>query len=415
MSKSKQISFNLTTAGIERAIADPDITAVKDKKTPLLLRLNKTCNTWFFEKSRKSKMERHCLGDYKNLPLPFMRSKLPDLMLKFAKGEKLVISQFATVAALLDWFIAREKANTITSDKFTNSVSSIVKAQLSPRLGHHDVLQLNKTQIDTDLIQAMLAEDYAASTIKQVFSKLKRAYDQAFNVDLIESNPLQSMRFKNFITSKIKAKPGALTPGKLSHVIGQLKTSVSPVYLYVLFVLGYGTRKTETALMRWDWIELNSNEPCIVIPESVTKTDDPLTLPLTDFMLEAIAEHQSYQRKKGYQGPYMFPSDNKKGPISEYKAHDWIKSVSEHQWTAHDLRKLCCDSWLEDGVDYLVIQRLLNHALDKVDQAYIHTHVESGKRKAITAWHTKLKKFISENHSLTIQTQPDLSKWRKSA
>jgi hypothetical protein len=43
--------------------------------------------------------------------------------------------------------------------------------------------------------------------------------------------------------------------------------------------------------------------------------------------------------------------------------------------------------WADLGVDYMVAETLLNHAKDKLDQAYIHTHLEMKKKEALNAYH----------------------------
>ncbi|OBU32036.1 hypothetical protein [Photobacterium kishitanii] len=61
-------------------------------------------------------------------------------------------------------------------------------------------------------------------------------------------------------------------------------------------------------------------------------------------------------------------------------------------WSAHDLRKRARSIWAELGVDYIVCEYLLNHARDKLDQAYIHTHMELQKKEALETYHKWLKK-----------------------
>ena len=43
--------------------------------------------------------------------------------------------------------------------------------------------------------------------------------------------------------------------------------------------------------------------------------------------------------------------------------------------------------WADLGVDYLIGELLLNHALDDLDAAYIHTHAMTLKRDALERWH----------------------------
>jgi hypothetical protein len=69
-----------------------------------------------------------------------------------------------------------------------------------------------------------------------------------------------------------------------------------------------------------------------------------------------------------------------------------VRGVSKKAWSAHDLRKRALSIWAELGVDYIVCKSLLNHARDKLDQAYIHTHMELQKKEVLETYHKWLKK-----------------------
>ncbi len=68
-----------------------------------------------------------------------------------------------------------------------------------------------------------------------------------------------------------------------------------------------------------------------------------------------------------------------------------MSSVSAGEWSAHDLRKLARSRWADQGVDYLVSELMLNHALSKLDKTYINTLVEGQIMEALTQYHEWLK------------------------
>ncbi len=59
-------------------------------------------------------------------------------------------------------------------------------------------------------------------------------------------------------------------------------------------------------------------------------------------------------------------------------------------WSSHDLRKVARTAWADLGVDYMVGEMLLNHAMKDLDATYIHTTAEGMKRKALETWHQHL-------------------------
>lgn len=407
-------TFVLTETGIKSALLDPLITEVKDKKTLLLLRFNKKGNSWLLEYNHSGKTRRKKVATWPTVSAEKMRQQESDLLLKVVKKEPIVVSHFDTVGDLITWAMAREKTRS-TKPETKKTAISIMNAQLLPRLGFLPVLELSKLDVDLQLVQPMKADDKKDSTIDAALSQLKKVYQQAYDIDLLQVNPVEKFRFEQFEKNKIKHKVGKLPTSKLSYVIKQLKAGESAVYLYVLFMLAYGTRKTETALMRWDWLDTDLAQPCIVFPADITKTAVELTLPLSDFILELLAEHQAQQQSNGYQGHYIFPSSRTQGPISKYMAHKWVLSISHKHWSAHDLRKLFTNSLLERGIDSKIVNKLLNHALSKIDKIYMSEDLPIRKTHAINLWHSELKKFIAHSGSDLIPTQINLQKWRKSA
>jgi hypothetical protein len=45
------------------------------------------------------------------------------------------------------------------------------------------------------------------------------------------------------------------------------------------------------------------------------------------------------------------------------------------------------------GIDYLVGEMLVNHALKNMDATYIHTTAETLKRQALEKWHQRLDEY----------------------
>lgn len=64
--------------------------------------------------------------------------------------------------------------------------------------------------------------------------------------------------------------------------------------------------------------------------------------------------------------------------------------LAKGEWSSHDLRKVARTAWTDLGVDYMVGELLLNHAMKDLDATYIHTTAEGLKRQALEAWHKHL-------------------------
>jgi hypothetical protein len=63
--------------------------------------------------------------------------------------------------------------------------------------------------------------------------------------------------------------------------------------------------------------------------------------------------------------------------------------------------------WMDLGIDYLVGEMLLNHAMKDLDATYIHTTAEGMKRKALETWHQHLDQHgFKPLHSETCAGHP---------
>lgn len=403
-----RLTTKLSQREIYSQLQQGTATELKDANSPLLLRIHKgrASASWCLELHKNGKTVRPKVADFPNVGVAFMREQLDQLITNFHAANELIVVNDMQFSELCAWYCERELVNRGTSDNYTKTALSLVNKHLLVRLGPVFVSQLDAQCVDKNLIQPMQADGYALSTIKQVYAQLKRIVAQACDVRLVQRNALTDVHFKHFNKSKIKAKAGRLRTGQLADLVAQIKTAAGEVRLFLLLLLAFGTRKTETSLMRYSWID-TVGEPAIVLPASVTKTDDALSLPLGKFVLSEIAKHQVAQRKRGYTGDFIF--NHGRGAACANTVDKWVRSVSGGKWSAHDIRKLCINAWIERGVDYLVVQRLVNHALDKVDEAYIFTTVEQGKRAALVAWHSEIAQCFSLENSDRIQTCTDLS------
>lgn len=135
-----------------------------------------------------------------------------------------------------------------------------------------------------------------------------------------------------------------------------------------------------------EWSDFSFEERQWHIPAEHTKTRCQLTLPLTPQVCALLKRYHAAQAATGYQGKYLFPSRGGK-PLTDSQACAVFTRLAGGEWTSHDLRKVARTGWVDLGVDFLIGELLLNHAMGHNVQAYIHTWVEAGKREALEKWH----------------------------
>jgi hypothetical protein len=107
------------------------------------------------------------------------------------------------------------------------------------------------------------------------------------------------------------------------------------------------------------------------------------------------------QYTRGYDGQFLFPARNGKA-LSEGQASAVFARLGQGEWTSHDLRKVARTGWADLGIDHLIGELLMNHAMGHNVKVYIQSDVMGRKRDALQQWHAHLdQKGFTVIHGLT--------------
>lgn len=330
-------------------------------------------------------------GNYPDINAKAMLATLPAILARRSAdpAAKSTATNWSTVGELLSWYLERMTRDRALSEKRKASAKSALKRHLQPRLGQLPLAGLNRPAIDRLLLMPM-QERYALSFVRSVWGVLGVAVRQAYRLDLLAVNPLAGLEFTDFVRTKIKAKAARLhsddVPGLLILLADQFDESPAACVLAGL-MLCHGTRLGETRLARWK--NVNTSTGKWFIPAADTKTKAAHTLPLTGQARALIERYRLAQQARGYTGQFLFPGSSGQA-LSATKASTMFTHLAHGEWSSHDLRKVARTAWTDLGVDYMVGELLLNHAMKDLDQAYIHTAAEQLKRQALDTWHAYL-------------------------
>lgn len=361
-----------------------------------------------FHKSRErgswylvTKGKWHLIGSYPELSAAKVAAALPDIRLRLEAGEGSNLSSWVLTGELLDWFAERMARDRSLSAKRKNTAASAIKQHLVPRLGQITLAQIDKALLDRELmwpLQETLSIDY----VRLVFQLLALAFRRAFKLGLIGSNPMAGIRFGDFSKAKVTVKPSRLRGVHLEELLARLLSTLAhnpQRGVLALMMLCHGTRLGETRQARWSHISLAERE--WFIPAEHTKTGVEHRLPLTDQVRYLLMAYREIQRNEGYEGQFLFPGRQGK-PMSEVKAWEVFAAISRGEWTSHDLRKLARTGWADLGVDHLVGELLINHAMGHNVKVYIQSDIMARKREALEKWHAHLdQKGFTAIHGLT--------------
>lgn len=330
-------------------------------------------------------------GDYPGISAKAMLATLPAILARRSADPvaKSTATNWSMVGELLSWYEDRMTRDRSLSGKRKASAKSALKRHLHPRLGQLALAELNRPVLDRLLLMPM-QERYALSFVRSVWGVLGVAVRQAYRLDLLALNPLAGLEFTDFVRTKIKAKAARLhsddVPGLLDLLTERFDEVPATCALAGL-MLCHGTRLGETRLARWK--NVNTETGKWFIPAADTKTKAAHTLPLTAQAKALLERYRLVQQERGYTGQFLFPGSSGQA-LSATKASTMFTHLSHGKWSSHDLRKVARTAWTDLGVDYMVGELLLNHAMKDLDQAYIHTAAEQLKRQALETWHTWL-------------------------
>ncbi|PMZ74902.1 tyrosine-type recombinase/integrase [Pseudomonas sp. FW305-70] len=384
----KTLTVKLSDAEIDRNAKKLHVRDLRDASHPALhfrFAKNRARGSWYLLNKRAW----HRIGGFPELSTKQVVAALPTVRLRVAAEEGSALSKWLTAGELIGWYAERMARDRNLSSKRKKTGASMIKCHLIPRLGDLPLAAIDKATLDSQLmwpLQASISIDY----VRSVFQLLALAFRQAFKLGHISFNPMASIRFNDFSKAKVGIKPSRLRGVQLQGLLVQLADVMvmTPLdAMLALMMLCHGTRIGETRQARWSHICLAEGE--WFIPAEHTKTGVEHHLPLTDQTRALLIQYREIQSTRGYDGQYLFPARNGKA-LSEGQASAVFTRLGKGEWTSHDLRKLARTGWADIGIDHLIGELLINHAMGHNVKVYIQSDVMSRKRDALTRWHYML-------------------------
>ncbi|WP_458368728.1 tyrosine-type recombinase/integrase [Pseudomonas mandelii] len=377
-------------AELRRRAEDPSAVLMRDPRHPgLYFRFTEARPRGTWSLVVRKKWNR--IGAYPDLSAKAVLAALPDLRMRLGADPEAgaAVSPWAKLGELLKWYADRMSRDRSLSDERKATGKSAIARHLIPRVGHLALVDVRHGTLDTQLMWP-LQETLSLEFVRLIFGLLVVACRQAHTLGLIPANPMTGIKFSDFSNTKIKAKPARLRGVQIESLLTQLHAlfdvDQQPAML-ALMMLCHGTRIGETRKAQWSHISIA--ERTWYLPVGNTKTRVEHSLPLTEQVCALLMGYRAHQKANGYEGQFLFPTKNGKG-MSKAQASAVFTGLGKGEWSSHDLRKLARTGWADLGVDFLIGEMLINHAMGHNVQAYIHTTVEERKRAALELWHGHL-------------------------
>ena len=392
-------AVKITDAEIKRQAAGTvrDLRDIENRGLYLRFTRDRARASWYLVFKGKWNL----IGTFPDLNTKQVLAALPGIRLRLEAGEGSNLSKWVLTGELLDWYADRMARDRSLSSKRKKTGASLIKCHLKPLLGDVPLASINKATLD-DKFMWPAQESIGIDYVRSAFQLLALAFRQAFKLRLIATNPMKDVKFSDFSKAKVGVKPSRLRVTQLQELITLLleaKASEPADAMLALMMLCHGTRIGETRQAQWSHISLAERE--WFIPAANTKTGVEHHLPLTDQVRQLLINYRDLQWANGYDGQFLFPARNGKA-LSEGQASAVFTRLGKGEWTSHDLRKVARTGWADIGVDHLIGELLINHAMGHNVKVYIQSDVMGRKRDALEKWHAHLdQRGFALIHGLT--------------
>lgn len=210
-----------------------------------------------------------------------------------------------------------------------------------------------------------------ASTLLGALFNFAAARYEHHGRPLVEDNPVRRLSATR-AWCDLPHRRGYIPPGKLGDWWRATEAlDETPRDLLRLLLLT-GLRKSEASSLRWEHIDLDGRT--LHVPE--TKNRRPLTLPLSGYLVELLAERLERAERTG--SPYVFPSPTGKGPYTAaLEASHRVAALAATTGMVHDLRRTFVTVAEALDIPSYALKALLNHQTGAdVTQGYLQITVE---------------------------------------
>jgi integrase len=334
-------------------------------------RVSATAKTYFVLKRVNGRLTRVTLGRHGVETAEKARKDAIDALSDLGKGidvnrEKARAREKGlTLSEVLDrYFIARQelKSRTITiySDLF--------------RLYLSDWMRQPIENITKDMVAARhlkVAKEAGKAAANSVMRTLRAVYNFANELldDALPVNPVKRLSNTRqwFV---IERRQTVIKESDLPQWFEAVNKLENPTIRdYLLLLLFTGARRTETASLRWEDVDMENK----IFVLTRTKNGKPLPLPMSDYIHRLFLDRHTLR-----ENDFVFPGRGKGGYLVEPRKQ--MAKVTEQtgvKFSVHDMRRTY-SSAIDGIVGYYELKRLLNHSVkaDDVTAGYVVKNTE---------------------------------------
>ncbi len=283
----------------------------------------------------------------------------------------------------------------------TRQIMSQLRRELSGLPGASDLSSINRQTVAARVTR--LEEKGQPGAAQGLRSHATTFFNWAVNRGLIYANPLAGWRRERATRAQITARKGkALSPDEIRAVWLACGSASPPFGDYLRILILLGQRRTETARMRWQDIDLPADVWTIPANEAKNGREHDVALP--EFV-KAIINQQA--RFAG--SAFVFAGRGGSAMAGWSKRHKVIVEESGVEFKLHDCRRTFRSGLRFLGVDSELAEMMLNHARADLIERYDREPRWQERMQAAQKWADHVAALVAPKTSDTVVP---LAEWK---
>ena len=312
-------------------------------------------------------------------------------------GVRLGASQLTLGDYLAQWLVRYERSGAVKSHTVTTA-QSLVRVQLTPRLGHVTLARLRRLHVQT-LVGDLVASGLSPKTVRNVIGLLHKALGDAVRLGVLPYNCADNVTLPKYVRPDLQPYDAAEVAALLQYVDAHDDLLAAAWWL----ALTCGLRRGELCGLRWQDVDLVRGELAVRVTRlagkhgTVTSTpksrNSVRTLTLVPGAVNALArlrdQHDALRAQLGdwSHDQVLVMHDGapvKPGRLSK-RWHALLRAAGLRELRLHDARHTHGTVLADAGVPVHAISARMGHAsVATTMHFYVHAGAAADRRAALT-------------------------------
>jgi integrase len=237
------------------------------------------------------------------------------------------------------------------------------------------------TRRDIHSLLSQIANESGSTTASLVRAMLRRLFGYAIETGVVlESNPVEHTP-----SYSVPRRSRVLRDTEIA-ALWTATADDDPYSLIVRLCLSTGCRRSEAGGLRWSELSESQSLRLWTVPASRTKNGRELILPLARQTSDALTRWPRVVGKSTLFG------------TGERGFQNWVKAKARldaqlnfaEPFSLHDLRRTTQTRMRGIGISGELVNKILNHAMGPIDEAYDHHSYYDEKAAALQLWADKI-------------------------